>query len=195
MNKVWHVNIVALLIAVLPLPYVFYPGLRGLVCGSVLYLLFQMHSKKMFKTNNWLILFAGIAILYNPLFPVFLPKSAWVVINIVTAFIFYKHLQETGQGDEKNYVGSNPGSNQTTIHQQKITSNNLIPHDISIDELVEDDAVEYILALLLPQHILMGFSPPNLPSDDFSIGYVLGFVDESLRNYGISDEDVSAHAI
>ena len=41
----------------------------------------------------------------------------------------------------------------------------------------------------------MGLSPPNLPSDDFSIGYVFRFVDESLRNYGISDEDVSAHAI
>jgi hypothetical protein len=390
-NKIWHVNIVALLIAILPLPYAFYPGLRGLVCGSALYLLFQMHSKKIAKTNNWLILFAGMAILYNPLFPVFLPKSAWVVINLATAYIFYRHIQDAGHGAVGNQEDGEPSKNQTTHHKPKAYDVNMEAHmlrfrtqssdaedyfsvldktfdefepknfshvkfgsrqtinemaataaqltaviaakncfenrvvnerkdlvpimifafaackyfclmshgndddfdkvsdavmgyfecmnipdliksqnlknlgdqsyiwdcreqaeraysmcssrepesnsaldlftshisafvadreekhlyivrkyleegglegqtfsdnkDQDIDELAVDEAVEYILALLLPQHLLMGVSPSNLPSDDFSIGYVFGFVDENLRNRGISNEDVRAYAI
>jgi hypothetical protein len=113
MSKIWHVNIGALLIAILPLPYAFYPVLRVLVCGSALYFLFQMHSNQILKTDGWIILFVGMAILYNPIFPVYLPKTMWVVINLVTAYIFYKNLQLAGHQASNSSVPLQSGMSKT----------------------------------------------------------------------------------
>ncbi len=240
MKTLLTINIGALLIAIYPLPYDFYPGLRVLVCGSALYLLFQIYSKQIPKTDGWVILFVGMAILYNPIFPVFLPKIVWGVINLITAYIFYENLQLAGHQGSKSDAPLQSGMTKTdtdlrTFPKQDTTEDGSQSHDEQTEEPVptysdeeclqamkdwENEKIEMIkeeeeylqfekdfenelvkkaakniLGLLYPQHLLMGMQPPNLPSDDFSIGYVFGFVDGYLQSLNISNEDPKAYRI
>lgn len=100
MNKIWHINIAALLIAVLPLPYVFYPALRLLVCGSSAYLIYLHRERWGSEISGWVLVFGGMAVLYNPIFPVFLPKAVWVVVNLISAAVFWKNLHTVSEFDE-----------------------------------------------------------------------------------------------
>jgi len=41
------------------------------------------------KLNNWMLVFGGIAFLFNPIVPVHLTKSSWVLIDFVAAVLFF----------------------------------------------------------------------------------------------------------
>ena len=101
MQFIWHVNIAALLLAIPPLPYLFYIALRLLVSGSAVYLIVRHQRRWQNQMNGWKLLFAAIAIVYNPVIPVYLPKIIWIVVNLVTAVLFYIHLQ-TDPVDEQD---------------------------------------------------------------------------------------------
>lgn len=72
------------MIAVLPLPYVYYTLLRiavfgtGIYCGSLL-----METKR--RTSYWLF---GYALLFNPLLPIYLTREIWLPINLAGAALF-----------------------------------------------------------------------------------------------------------
>jgi hypothetical protein len=93
MHLVWHINIVAVLLAVLPLPYAYYMALRVLVCASAAFLFYRHTKRWQNQLDGWKWLLLGVAILYNPVIPIHLPKEAWVGINIATAILFYRHRQ------------------------------------------------------------------------------------------------------
>ena len=88
MKKIlWLIPIVMLGIAILPLPYSYYMLLRLVVCASAVYFAIQF-----LKSGNQSLLFTFgfFAILYNPIFPIYLySKALWIVINIGTAFIYF----------------------------------------------------------------------------------------------------------
>ena len=62
--------------------YEFYILLRLLVCGVAVYGAIQAHSQ---ERTGWACLLGGVAVLFNPLIPIHLTKSVWVVLDLATA--------------------------------------------------------------------------------------------------------------
>ena len=89
-NKIfWLAPIVVLVIGILPLPIGYYTLSRLVVSVSALYFAYNFY-KKNDTTNIWI--FGFIAILYNPIIPVYLyEKFIWIIVNIITIFVFYKN--------------------------------------------------------------------------------------------------------
>ncbi|GAF92770.1 unnamed protein product [marine sediment metagenome] len=87
---VWLVPAGALLIALLPLPYGFYTLMRLVVCGAAIILAYQeylLHN----QMSGWLVIFAVLALLFNPLIPIYLTREIWAPIDIGAAIIFVLH--------------------------------------------------------------------------------------------------------
>mgnify|MGYP001304408823 CR=1 FL=1 len=84
----WVSPIVVMVIGLFPLPIGYYTLVRLVVCGCAIYYLIQ-YIKSKEQTLLWV--FGFIAILYNPIFPIYLyEKAIWIVINIIAAVVFYK---------------------------------------------------------------------------------------------------------
>lgn len=75
-----------LFLAILPLPYGYYTFLRLIVFVGGLFLAHQLHGEKLY---NWSVIVVGMAILFNPLIPVYLSREVWLPIDIVGAVIFF----------------------------------------------------------------------------------------------------------
>jgi hypothetical protein len=90
---VWIVPGVALLIAVLPLPYVYYALLRVLIAGFAAYFVWKEYEGNAKTVNSFVWIFGAIAVLFNPFFPIHLAKAIWAVVNIATAVYFLWHLR------------------------------------------------------------------------------------------------------
>jgi hypothetical protein len=77
----------ALIIAVFNLPIGYYTLLRIVVTiGSVVLLIQEAKD----GINFWVIVFALIGILFNPIIPVYInDKSSWIPIDIICAVIFF----------------------------------------------------------------------------------------------------------
>lgn len=72
---------VLLFLAVLDMPYGYYTFLRLVVFISSSFFVYQNYkSEKMF----WVWSFVLIALLFNPVFPIYLDKTLWVVLDILT---------------------------------------------------------------------------------------------------------------
>lgn len=83
----WLLPATMLLIAILPLPYGYYTLLRIVFCITASIMAFNVYS----KTNSlgfWVITFALIALLFNPIIPVFLTRELWFFIDIAVAGLF-----------------------------------------------------------------------------------------------------------
>jgi len=89
-NKVfWFAPIIVLAIGILPMPIGYYTLSRLVVCAAALYFANNFYKKKD-NTNLWI--FGFIAVLYNPIIPVYLyEKAIWTVVNLITIFLFYKN--------------------------------------------------------------------------------------------------------
>jgi len=89
-NKIfWIAPIVVLAIGILPLPIGYYTLSRLVVCASASYFAYNFYKKNN-QTNLWI--FGFIAVLYNPIIPIYLyEKFIWIVINLITIFFFYKN--------------------------------------------------------------------------------------------------------
>ena len=89
-NKIfWLAPIVVLVIGIFPLPLGYYTLSRLVVCASGLYFALNYYKKKN-QTNLWI--FGFIAVLYNPIIPVYLyEKAIWIIVNIITIYLFYKN--------------------------------------------------------------------------------------------------------
>lgn len=74
-----------LLLGALKLPYGYYTFLRIVVTLYTLLLAFYAHDQ---SKNNTMILFLSIAILFNPLIPIYLSKDVWGIIDVATAVLF-----------------------------------------------------------------------------------------------------------
>ncbi len=86
-NKLlWIGPIALLLIALLSLPYYYYQLMRWAICGCAAYIAYQLYKEK--GCGFLTVGFVVVAILYNPIEPIHLFKEAWIVINIITVFVF-----------------------------------------------------------------------------------------------------------
>ena len=80
-------SMVALGLALLPLPYAYYMLLRVGMCGVFAYLAYTA-SQSNEQSLTWVL---GItALIYNPFAPLHLGREVWTVINLVTiGLLFY----------------------------------------------------------------------------------------------------------
>src|ERR1700754_3817286 len=76
-------------LAVLDLPYGYYTFLRWAVCAAALILLGI--EQRTHKTNLWVVGYAIIAILFNPIVPIHLARGTWLPIDLACAAFFVTH--------------------------------------------------------------------------------------------------------
>jgi len=80
-----------LVIAIADLPYGYYTLLRIAICilaGFSAYVAFESEKKP------WLWLFGTIAILFNPIIPIYLDKETWTIIDLIVAVIFVASITQ-----------------------------------------------------------------------------------------------------
>ncbi len=74
-----------LVFALTKLPYDYYKLLRFIVFGTASYGAFMSIKIKVY---GWIWILGIIALIFNPIIPVYLSKGIWAVIDIITALIF-----------------------------------------------------------------------------------------------------------
>jgi len=95
------VAVIMLIVAVAPLPYGYYQFLRWIICGISIFVAYESYEwGKSWAT--WV--FIPVAILFNPLFPIYLDKSTWRPIDIFCAFLFASSLFLSRPGESKPIV-------------------------------------------------------------------------------------------
>lgn len=67
-------------------PYGFYTLLRWFICSVSVYVAYIFYKSKL---TSWTFIFGAIAILFNPIFPVYMNKSSWVVIDFISSILFF----------------------------------------------------------------------------------------------------------
>tara|TARA_E500000178_G_C16982333_1_gene736407 strand:+ start:1474 stop:1737 length:264 start_codon:yes stop_codon:yes gene_type:complete len=74
-------------IAIFPMPYGYYNLLRIVICLSSIFFAFRLFEN---KEIIFVWMFGFLAILYNPIIPVYLyEKEIWIIINTATAILFF----------------------------------------------------------------------------------------------------------
>ena len=75
-----------LLLALLNLPIGYYTFLRIVITIGAIIVIVKEYQE---CVNFWIIIFGLIAIVFNPVFPIYLNnKSAWILIDIISAIFF-----------------------------------------------------------------------------------------------------------
>ena len=88
----WIAPIVVLVIALFPLPIGYYTLSRLVVSACALYYAIQFHKRNN-TTYTWI--YGFLVVLYNPIIPIYLyEKFIWVVVNLITIYIFYKNKKK-----------------------------------------------------------------------------------------------------
>ena len=78
-------SVIALFGAVAEWPYGYYIFLRWITCIASILVAFQAFEKNI----NWAkVVFIIVAILFNPLAPIYLSRNTWIPIDIITAILF-----------------------------------------------------------------------------------------------------------
>jgi len=78
-------SIIMLFGAIAEWPYGYYTFLRWITCITSILVVLQAFEKNI----NWVkVIFIIIAILFNPLAPIYLSRNIWIPLDIVTAILF-----------------------------------------------------------------------------------------------------------
>jgi hypothetical protein len=90
LHKAYTAVLVLFLVALIPMPYGYYFGLRALFCVC-LYFFFKEIYPKRNEHPYWYYGVIALFILYNPLIPVHIGVHLiWAIINFVTLFFLFK---------------------------------------------------------------------------------------------------------
>jgi hypothetical protein len=86
-KKVFSVISILILLLAIPSiwPYVYYQILRWVVTGTALFLLWTAYE---LEKKTWLWIMGAVAILFNPIAPIYLDKGIWAVIDFIVAIVF-----------------------------------------------------------------------------------------------------------
>ena len=74
-----------LILAIPRLPYGYYIFLRWVVSATALFSVWAAYEC---KRKSWVFVMGGVAILFNPIIPVYLTKETWIVIDFIVAVVF-----------------------------------------------------------------------------------------------------------
>jgi dolichol kinase len=82
------ISAVALLIAIFPIwPYFFYQALKLIVFGTSVY---SAHLYNKEHKRSWMLIMIGIAIVFNPINPLYFGHFLWSIVDGVAAIIFFR---------------------------------------------------------------------------------------------------------
>lgn len=85
-NNWFKIVAIALLLGALGShPYSYYQILRWFVTISSGYLAYEYFLS---KKTNWAWLFTALAILFNPIFPIYFAKDTWAMFDLIGAVFF-----------------------------------------------------------------------------------------------------------
>jgi len=80
---------ILLLLTFLSLPYGYYNFLRIAVTGVAIFYAYYLYQQNLIeKMNFWVWGLIFIAMLFNPLFPIYFVKATWGIFDIMTAMFF-----------------------------------------------------------------------------------------------------------
>lgn len=80
------VSIVMLLLAIIGgLPIGYYKLLRVVICGTGGYFAWVFYK---LQKNAWVWIMGIIALIFNPMFPFYLGRDLWVVVDVITLLLF-----------------------------------------------------------------------------------------------------------
>lgn len=85
---------VLLSLAIFPFPYGYYSFLRLAVFVGGSFLSYQLYQH---KSVGWAVVLACIAILFNPLIPVYLTREIWLPIDLICAVLFFVTSQQINE--------------------------------------------------------------------------------------------------
>jgi hypothetical protein len=88
---IWIIPAVLSIVALAKLPYGYYQFLRIVVCIAAAYLTYREYQLDD-KVTIWAVVFALLAILFNPIIPVHLSREIWAFFNVICATIFIIHF-------------------------------------------------------------------------------------------------------
>jgi hypothetical protein len=88
----WFIVIIALLIAMMRLPYGYYTFNRILTCGFCGLIAILSFQETGTAGKTWAIVFAIIAIAFNPFIPLRLSRSTWPYLDLSAAIALGVHL-------------------------------------------------------------------------------------------------------
>ncbi len=75
---------VMLILAIFALPYGYYVLLRWVITAISIYVAYFLGEAK----DNKLWIFVGLAVLFNPIAPIYSTKSFWIIADLVSAGLF-----------------------------------------------------------------------------------------------------------
>jgi hypothetical protein len=84
----WLIPVALLLAGTTRLPYGYYTFTRIVVCGSAAFIAVAGWEASRF----WSVPFGIVAILFNPILPIYLHRGTWFYFDMGTAAIFAAHL-------------------------------------------------------------------------------------------------------
>jgi hypothetical protein len=88
----WLVPIVLLSLATARMPYGYYTFIRVVVCGFAGFLAYVSWEGDRPVTQFWSVIFGLVAILFNPIIPIYLSRATWAYFDIGTAMLIAAHL-------------------------------------------------------------------------------------------------------
>jgi hypothetical protein len=88
---VWFIPIVVLMVATMRLPYGYYTFVRLVVCASAAFLAFTSWNERPVG-QVFAIALALLAVLFNPLIPIYLKREVWFYLDWLAASVFALHL-------------------------------------------------------------------------------------------------------
>lgn len=86
---VWVVPATLLAIAVAHLPYGYYTFTRIVTCGAATLIAVVGFRDRVIA---WSILMVLVAVLFNPLLPIYLNRATWFYLDLAAAIAFVAHL-------------------------------------------------------------------------------------------------------
>ena len=86
----WLIPAGLLVLALAPMPYGFYTILRIAVCGLACFLAWTEHQR--FPSSIWIWLLGCMALLFNPLIPIHMPREIWAPLDVGSAIILLIHM-------------------------------------------------------------------------------------------------------
>jgi hypothetical protein len=89
----WTWLILALLLSAAAghLPYGYYIFVRIIVCGFAV-IIAAAGWEEGTVSRNWSVAFIVMAILFNPLIPIYLNRTAWLYLDLIAACVTVAHL-------------------------------------------------------------------------------------------------------
>jgi hypothetical protein len=88
----WLLPMAILFIATQRMPYGYYTFTRVVICGVAALLAFVSWQEENSTSKMWSAAFALVAVLFNPIFPVYLRRATWYYIDIAVAIMLAAHL-------------------------------------------------------------------------------------------------------